>query len=232
MDDEGNKPICQQGILPPICQPYASWIRHEKCSENFSKISEDFSEEGICYLVLIWYYMWQNMASTLSEIEVLWNIFNLWESFFGGSENHNWMKKRIWINFERFESVQSGTGTSIWYFGALIIWRTKKLREFFEHFASVVSGVGTSICLHILSLSHDRGCPATYTTLKIIFGLRIFFGIFQTYTHRCVALVYNSLLVLIFFPSQATYMSLQLCRHSFWFMFCIMPFMPDRGLIL
>ena len=104
--------------------------------------------------------------------------------------------------------------------------------EFFEHFESVVSGVGTSICLHILSLSHDRGCPATYTTLKKYFWLGIFFGIFQTYTHKYVALVYNSLLVLIFFPSQATYMSLQLCRHSFWFMFCIMPFMPGRGLIL
>ena len=96
----------------------------------------------------------------------------------------------------------------------------------------MVSGVGTSICLHILSLSHDRGCPATYTTLKKYFWLGIFFGIFQTYTHKYVALVYNSLLVLIFFPSQATYMSLQLCRHSFWFMFCIMPFMPGRGLIL
>ena len=33
----------------------------------------------------------------------------------------------------------------------------------FEHLESLVSGVGTSICLHILSLRHDRGCPADYT---------------------------------------------------------------------
>ena len=31
------------------------------------------------------------------------------------------------------------------------------------HFESLRSGVGTSICLLILSLSHDRGCPARYT---------------------------------------------------------------------
>ena len=33
----------------------------------------------------------------------------------------------------------------------------------FEHLESLVSGVGTSIFLHILSLRHDRGCPATFT---------------------------------------------------------------------
>ena len=43
------------------------------------------------------------------------------------------------------------------------------------HFESLRSGVGTSICLLILSLSHDRGCPARYTHWLTLHSFEIIF---------------------------------------------------------